>query len=116
MSDTRSLSPRVPPPMHPTRRQNHVVNSPVQLAVPLRGSSYTPSQTSTSASSTGTSTPTSSKPVVVPGTDATELPALEEDMSEAQLRQLYDEEEVDRFLRLFSSVSIFPSLVIIHSL
>jgi hypothetical protein len=35
----------------------------------------------------------------------TDLPTPEEDMSEARLRQLYDEEEIERFLYLFSAVS-----------
>lgn len=31
--------------------------------------------------------------------------SLEQDMSEARLRQLYDEEEIERYLHLFSAVS-----------
>jgi hypothetical protein len=40
--------------------------------------------------------------------------SLEQDMSEARLRQLYDEEEVERYLHLFSAVSSCPTRWLVY--
>ena len=36
-------------------------------------------------------------------------PVDEEGLSEVQLRELYDDEEIERFLHLFSTVSPYPA-------
>ena len=48
---------------------------------------------------------TTSPTAVFPGGDNL-VPEVEEELSEQQLRELYDAEEINRFLNLFSAVSI----------
>ncbi|KAI0692762.1 hypothetical protein BC835DRAFT_1277038 [Cytidiella melzeri] len=112
MFNTRSPSPRVPPPAHPSLRRQSEVSSPQSLGETPSPSFHSltsgPPPVSTqpisSATSSGSYTPSVPPPAAVAGVDGKESLALdEEEMSEAQLRQLYEEEEIDRFLQLFAN-------------
>lgn len=96
----------LPPPTHPSLRSTH--SSPatydVRHAVPPR---LPPRQPSSATAHVD--------PIVEEEVDMADLapgafgiPALpreDEGLSEHQLRELYDDEEIDRFLHLFSAVS-----------
>ncbi|KAI0094874.1 hypothetical protein BDY19DRAFT_915067 [Irpex rosettiformis] len=93
---TSSSSPRIPPPMHPSLRCR---NEPVSRFASQPSPSTTPCQPSrpTTFTVTSTSTPSTTAKGVHRATGEEE-----EALTELQLRQLYDEEEVDHFLKLFS--------------
>ena len=109
MTSLRPSSP-LPPPVHPSlRRRNDASNSELfgstsspntsQLLSPsprpLR-----PSSSPTTSSSISSSAETSSDTDTAKESHS----VAEETLTEAQLRQVYDEEEVDYFLKLFSDV------------
>jgi len=100
----------LPPPTHPHLRGAHpsapVRSSGTRHAVPppltpprppLKDESLSANEVQDDSILTTTPTPGAFEPLV--------LPEVEEDLSEVQLRELYDDEEIDRFLHLFSAVS-----------
>lgn len=111
----KPTSPRVPPPVHHSRRRDGP--SPASSSrpqEPVPPAVLEPTLTSIPVPSTTDGSQRSAAQIVVEDDIGGVIVTEEEEMSEAQLRQVYDEEEVDRFLRLFSDVSItIPSKVIL---
>ena len=128
MSERRPLFP--PPPSHPSRSRNISLNvSPTDLLhrVPPPPPPARPSpRPSTGPPSPG---PVEPPPGHLPGgvedLDAasvdddqsfSEPPTIrEEELTEAQLREVYDEEEINRFLYLFSTVRYTTTILICPS-
>lgn len=123
MSDQRQLFP--PPPAHPSRSRDVSYSAPPsnnllrKVPPPPLPARSAPRSVSSQAVPIVPAAPAIPRPERIPGgvddiedieLDDNESIAdiqtiCEEELSETQLRELYDEEEINRFLYLFSTVS-----------
>lgn len=123
MSDQRQLFP--PPPAHPSRSRDVSYSAPPsdsllrRVPPPPLPARSAPRSVSSQAVPVVPAAPTISRPERIPGgvediedielddsESIADIPTIcEEELSETQLRELYDEEEINRFLYLFSTVS-----------
>lgn len=119
--ERRQLFP--PPPSHPSLKRDTPRNAytpppPARRVPPIPVAPTSESTPSSSVSHTPAAVASPLPPRTIPGSvenlldveyddDASILETLaeEEEMTPEQLRQIYDEEEIDRFLNLFSAVS-----------
>lgn len=113
----RERSPFLPPPTHPALRGTH--SAPLEHLARRAAASDAPnlptrSPGKPSVQSTQSDTSHHLEPIsdteldAAPGAFTNQpqvLPDAEDQLSEVQLRELYDEEEIERFMHLFSAVS-----------
>lgn len=93
----------LPPPAHPSLRSTHSSPPAYKARRTLPPALPARQQVIDASSKLAEETPAIIAP---PGSfEPSTLPEVEEELSEVQLRELYDDEEIDRFLHLFSAVS-----------
>lgn len=104
-----SLTRRLPPPpVHPSLRRNEPTNPHIEQSTASSTSFVSSSSATNTANRPVETTHTRSPALGIHDDDTDDRQSLirEEELTEAELRQIYDEEEIERFLNVFTDVRV----------